>query len=99
MISLSGLSAAALRAVFNDMAAAVIVVDERGRCVEANPAACSLLGYRYGHLLELHLAALTFASGERIEEIRRRLDDQPLRIETELRRRDGTSVEVEVALS
>jgi PAS domain-containing protein len=43
-------------ALFRGTRDAVLVADRTGRCIEANPAAESLLGFERDELLQLHLS-------------------------------------------
>ena len=43
-------------ALFRGSRDAVLVADRTGRCIEANPAAESLLGFERDELLQLHLS-------------------------------------------
>ena len=45
-------------ALFRGSRDAVLVADQTGRCIEANPAAESLLGFERDELLQLHLSEI-----------------------------------------
>jgi PAS domain S-box-containing protein len=94
------------RSLFKAYPDALLLVDERGSIVLANPAASALLGYSIDELLDLTVEALV------PEEIRPRHAayrdayghnprQRPMGTQMELvaRRRDGTHVMVEIALS
>ena len=48
-----------LQALFDNALDAVLLADDRGRYVDANPAACTLLGYTRDELLALGVADIT----------------------------------------
>jgi PAS domain S-box-containing protein len=83
--------------LFEHAADAVLVVDAAGRCLDANPAALDLLGYRREVLLQHRLSDLldrvahvTIASGASM------IAADTWRGDVELRRADGSIVPVEV---
>ncbi len=85
---------------------ALIVVDRQGRIVLANPSAAALLGYRGDELVGLDIDALVpDAVRSRHAEYRAAFDRapkaRPMGRQTELvaRRKDGSEVVVEIALS
>lgn len=82
------------RTLFEGVPDAILVVDGGGRIVEANAAAGLLLGYELEALLGLPVRDVSCASAPplfgNLEE------DGERRAETELRRRDGSAVPVEV---
>ncbi|GEM_PF-5788317 len=51
-----------LRALFDNALDAIFFADNNGRCVDANPAGCNLLGYTHDELLRLTVWDLTPAS-------------------------------------
>ncbi len=73
------------------------VTDETGRFLEANPAFCSMLGYESDALLAMRLTDVAdeaAALGLHLESVLKRGGD---RIETRLRRRNGTVIDVEMS--
>ncbi len=86
------------RALFNSAADELLVIDLRGRILEANPAACEMLGYTRDELLEIgpeHLDVPEEAARvpERWDELIR---TGQIRFETRHLRRDGSSFPIEV---
>ena len=82
-----------LRSVVDLVKDAVLVADDAGRIREANPAACTLLGYTREELLERSVFEL-YAGGES-GFWREFLEDGTLEGECELVRNDGAMVRVE----
>src|SRR5215212_4864630 len=75
---------------------AVLVADRTGRCIEANPAAESLLGFERDELLQLHLSDII--PGERVSEAQSAsfLTGDRWRGEMEVQGKDGSLRRVEV---
>ncbi len=77
---------------------AILIADHDGRIVDANTAAFDLTGYDRSELIGLNIAD-TYAIDEqaagkdRVSNVRR---GEALRVERRLRRKDGSSVEVEI---
>jgi len=55
------------RAVFGALADAVVITDANDCCIDANPAACELLGFSRDELLHLDATTLSFHSGGWLE--------------------------------
>jgi len=55
-----------LRALFESAEDAILLVNDEGQYVDANPAACALLGYGREELLQLSLRDVTPVSGHKI---------------------------------
>ncbi len=93
-------------ALFDAYPDAVLLVDARGRIVRANGAASTLLGYPAEELLQLEIEALVpDAVRKRHAGLRHAYQDAParrpmgLQMELSARRRDGSEIMVEIALS
>ena len=94
------ISTAKFRAVLDNAADAVFIVDPAGRCVYANQEACRLTGYRQGELLSRDLAGFVMA-GQRddIQEKFRCLEPgKSVPVEATLKRSDGDQVAVDLNL-
>jgi PAS domain S-box-containing protein len=90
--------AARYRAVFEHAIDAMVVGDDDGRCVDANPAACNLYGVSHDDLVGRRLDE--FLDADDGEAFRRALrDDARPRGRVSLRRADGTRRHVEYAVS
>jgi|DewCreStandDraft_5_1066085.scaffolds.fasta_scaffold01429_10 protein-histidine pros-kinase len=85
------------RGLFEGAADAIVLVDARGRYIEANAAATALLGYTRDELLQKRVGDLIAAgpAGVLAAFARLRREGQ-LEGEAELRRKDGTVVPVEM---
>jgi PAS domain S-box-containing protein len=84
------------RGLFEGVPDAILVVDAEGRFIEANAAACRMLGYDLDALLTMGLVDL-FSSPDAAEaQIGRFQEPGEWRAESELLRRDGTPVPVEI---
>jgi PAS domain S-box-containing protein len=101
--TMAALRASELRAreLVEDSADGILVSDETGRYVEANPAMCRMLGYSREELLTMSAGDLTAADDPVGNvEMRKRLAEPAgeagILTERRYRRRDGTSVPVEV---
>lgn len=90
---------ARLRGVLNGVADAVMISDEAGNYLDANPAACALFGYSRDELQMMHvsdLAAEPHPSPDWAwQEFQRLLQSGEWRGEAMMRRKDGTLVPVE----
>lgn len=85
------------RALFESARDAILVADGDGHYIDANPAATELLGYERAELLSMRVADMIAQQREWTEEeFRRFLDEGRWTGEIELRRKDGSVVEVEV---
>ena len=85
------------RALFESARDALLVADGDGHYIDANPAATELLGYERAELLSMRVADLVAQQREWTEEeFRRFLDEGRWTGEIELRRKDGSVVDVEV---
>jgi PAS domain S-box-containing protein len=74
----------------------VIVFDERGRCVHANPAVLELLGLDRDDLAGLRLADVVVAPADGLPRLGDLADAGPWRGRVEVRRKDGGTVRAEV---
>jgi PAS domain S-box-containing protein len=84
------------RGLFEGVPDAILVVDAEGHFIEANAAACRMLGYDLDTLLAKGLADL-FPSPDVAEgQIERFREAREWRTESELRRRDGAQFPVEI---
>lgn len=85
-------SQARLQALFDHSNDAILLADDRGSYVEANPAACALLGYLRDELLSVGVADLFSASERNWAEgaWHEFLEAGTLRGECSLRRKNGT---------
>ena len=86
-----------LQALFDNTLDAVLLADDRGRYVDANPAACTLLGYGRDELLRLGVADVTPPPDAEAGRAAWAafLRDGRQEGEFTARRRDGTTVAVE----
>ncbi len=48
-----------LKAIFDNAMEAIVLIDDQGRCIEVNPAACELLGFTHEEFLGLSIADVT----------------------------------------
>ncbi|HEX2281487.1 MAG TPA: ATP-binding protein [Thermomicrobiales bacterium] len=84
------------RGLFEGVPDAILVVDAKGRFIEANTAACRMLGYDLDALLSMGLVNL-FSSRDAAEaQIVRFQEPGEWRTESELLHRDGTPVPTEI---
>jgi PAS domain S-box-containing protein len=84
-----------LRAVWDGAFEAIVIADDRGRCVDANPAACELFGRTREELLGLLVGDVLELGTGTWQEFRR--TDGVARGDAVIRRPDGTQREVEYA--
>lgn len=84
------------RAIFESVADAILVLGRNWRIVEANPAACELLGYSYEELVGRPMPDFVVEGiGQPDTEWERFLRTGSWMAEFDLRRQDGTTVRVE----
>jgi PAS domain S-box-containing protein len=84
-------------ALFENALDAVLITNDRGACVDANPAACDLLGVSYNEIIGRTINAFT-EQDDPVEASRmlgQFLKDGTMRGELRLRRPDGSLVEVD----
>jgi PAS domain S-box-containing protein len=84
------------RGLFEGVPDAILVIDAEGRFIEANTAACRMLGYDLDVLLTMSLVDLLPSSDEAGAHVSRFGVAGEWRTESELLRRDGTPVPVEI---
>ncbi|WP_137009946.1 EAL domain-containing protein [Aquitalea aquatilis] len=85
------------RTVLDHAADAVMIADVTGKLVYANVQAVNMLGYDADHLLELCVANVSVDNGARWSSVTQALTQKDfVRIETEVLRKDGTTVPVDV---
>ncbi len=86
-----------LQALFDHSKDAILLADDHGAYIDANPAACALLGYEAGELRGLHMSRVFAHDDQGWAEgaWREFLAAGQQSGECELRRRDGASVRVE----
>jgi PAS domain S-box-containing protein len=82
--------------LFEGVPDAILVIDAEGRFIEANTAACRMLGYDLDVLLTMSLVDLLPSSDEAGAHVSRFGVAGEWRTESELLRRDGTPVPVEI---
>lgn len=86
------------RALFEGLSDAILVADGDGRYIDANVSATELLGYDRQELLSMRIADVVANQPEWTEtEFRLFLDEGRWTGEIDLRRKDGTLVEVEAS--
>ncbi|MCD6034091.1 MAG: putative two-component sensor histidine kinase, partial [Thermomicrobiales bacterium] len=84
------------RGLFEGVPDAILVVDARGHFIEANAAACRMLGFDLDTLLTKSLADLVSSPEVAEAQVARFGASGEWRTESELRRRDGAHVPVEI---
>ncbi|MBW3632176.1 MAG: PAS domain S-box protein [Chloroflexi bacterium] len=85
------------RGLFEGVADAILIADADGCYLDANPAATALLGYEREELLQMRVADLVAGEPEWIAtEYARYQEEGSWRGELELRRKDGSTVPVEL---
>jgi PAS domain S-box-containing protein len=84
------------RGLFEGVPDAILVVDAGGRFIEANAAACRMLGYDLDALLTMGMVDLFSNSDVAEAQVARFGVAEAWRTESELQRRDGTQVPVEI---
>ena len=86
------------RSVFESATDGLIILDETGNTIEANPAACTMHGYEPGDLNGMSVEILLDPSSRRgYEEFKRQIEEHgSVHLESLNRRRDGSRLEVEV---
>ncbi len=82
------------RKLFEGVGEAILVTDDAGNYLDANPAAVALTGYRVEELRELRVGALTADNSEFAQHIHQ-LPDGSVSGELTIRRKDGSTVPVE----
>src|SRR5664279_5125444 len=88
-----------LAAVLGAMTDLIFLVDERGRIVDANPAATEVLGFTRAELLARSLADLVMDHALEIAaNLAQTMRDGSGRCEERLRRKDGSAVNVEMTM-
>ncbi len=86
------------RALFESAGDAILIVDREGLCIDANPRATELVGYQRQELLSMTVLDLVAAEpGWADEEFRRFIDQERWTGEVDLRRKDGSLVQVDVS--
>ena len=86
------------RALFEGASDAILLADGQGRYIDANPAATELLGYARQELLAMSIAEVVAAPPQWTEEAFGDLLEQGhWKGEIELRRRDGSGVQVDAS--
>ena len=96
--SIGAYAEARYRALFESAGDAILIVDREGRCIDANPRATELLRYERQELLSMTVVDLVVAEpGWADEEFRRFIDQERWTGELELRRRDGSPVQVDLS--
>jgi PAS domain S-box-containing protein len=84
------------RGLFEGVPDAILVIDAEGRFVEANAAACRMLGYDLDALLTVGMGDILPSPDEAEAQVARFEVAGAWRSESELRRRDGSQVPVEI---
>jgi PAS domain S-box-containing protein len=84
------------RGLFEGVPDAILVIDAEGRFIEANAAACRMLGYDLNSLLTMRLGDLFSSPDAAGAQVVRFREAGAWRTESELLRRDGTQVPVEI---
>jgi two-component system, NarL family, sensor histidine kinase UhpB len=91
-------SEARYRSIFDSASDGFLVTSREGRILDVNPAAATMHGYSIGELRGRPLSDLIAPSGssETLEVLRILAEHGPVRIESQDRRKDGSSLDVEV---
>jgi PAS domain S-box-containing protein len=98
MISNGASAEARYRALFESAGDAILIVSRQGLCIDANPRATELLGYERQELLSMTVVDLVVAEpGWADEEFRHLIDQGHWTGVIELRRKDGSVVQVDVS--
>jgi PAS domain S-box-containing protein len=84
------------RGLFEGVPDAILVLDAEGRFIEANAAACRMLGYDLDVLLTMDLGDILPGDDEAETQVARFGAAGAWRTESELRRHDGAQVPVEI---
>ena len=93
-----GAAEARYRALFESAGDAILIVNRQGFCIDANPKATELLKYERQELLSMTVVDLVVAEpGWAVEEFRRLIDQGQWTGVIELRRKDGSLVQVDVS--
>jgi PAS domain S-box-containing protein len=91
-------SEARYRSIFDSASDGFLVTNREGRILDVNPAAATMHGYSIEQLRGRPLSDLIppSGSGETLEVLRILTEHGPVRIESQHRRKDGSSLDVEV---
>lgn len=87
---------ARFRMLFESVPDGILVVDADGRYVEANPAVCELLGYEQDALLERQIDDVAADPESARAQMAQLVESGEVRISSQVRRKDGTLVPVEI---
>ena len=98
VINIGASAEARYRALFESAGDAILIVNRQGFCIDANPRATELLKYERQELLSMTVVDLVVAEpGWADEEFRRLIDQGRWTGVIELRRKDGSLVQVDVS--
>ncbi|MGM0432141.1 MAG: PAS domain S-box protein, partial [Spirochaetota bacterium] len=89
-----------LEPLFSHAQDGIVIIDEQHKVISANPKFCSMLGYSLDELLSLH--TWDYVVGYSEEDIRNNFnlfDEINTTIESEHRRKDGSTFHVEVSIT
>jgi PAS domain S-box-containing protein len=84
------------RGLFEGVPDAILVIDADGRFIEANAAACRMLGYDLNALLTMRLGDILPSPDAAEAQVARFGAAEAWRTESELRRQDGAHIPVEI---
>jgi PAS domain S-box-containing protein len=84
------------RGLFEGVPDAILVIDADGRFIEANAAACRMLGYDLNALLTMRLGDILPSPDAAEAQVARFAAAEAWRTESELRRQDGAHIPVEI---
>jgi PAS domain S-box-containing protein len=86
------------RTILDSASDGLLVMDNQGRIIEANSAAAEMYGYTVHELRGRTLDDLIAPTGQRetLEVLRVLAEQGPVRVESHARRRDGSTVDVEI---